>query len=79
MLDDLEPDVEAVLLRRHDESYECYLVPIDVCYELVGVVRSRWTGLGGGAEVWREIEAFFAALDDRSTLVPRDTAPRRAR
>ena len=76
VLDDLEPDVEAVLLRRHDDSYACYLVPIDVCYELVGVVRSRWTGLGGGAEVWREIEAFFAALDDRSTLVPRDTAPR---
>ncbi len=72
MLDDLEQDVEAVLLRRHDDGYSCYLVPIDVCYELVGVVRSRWTGLGGGAEVWREIDAFFAGLDDRATVVPRN-------
>ena len=72
VLDDLESDVEAVLLRRRHEDYSCYLVPIDVCYELVGVVRSRWTGLGGGAEVWREIDAFFAGLDDRATVVPRD-------
>ena len=57
--------MEAVLLRRHDDAYSCYLVPIDVCYELVGVVRSTWTGLGGGPEVWRQIDAFFAALDDR--------------
>ena len=71
VLDELEHDVEAVLMRRHDDSYSCYLVPIDVCYELVGVVRSRWTGLGGGPEVWREIEAFFGGLDDRATVVPR--------
>ena len=48
VLDNLEHDVEAVLLRRHEDEYSCYLVPIDLCYELVGVVRSRWTGLGGG-------------------------------
>ena len=53
VLDPLEADVEAVLLRRHDGAFSCYLVPIDVCYELVGVVRLAWTGLGGGSEVWR--------------------------
>ena len=67
----LEEDVEAALLRRHEDAYDCYLVPIDLCYELVGLVRSRWTGLGGGAEVWREIDTFFAGLDDRSQVVPR--------
>ena len=71
VLDELEHDVEAVLLRRNDEQYSCYLVPIDVCYELVGVVRSKWTGLGGGPEVWRAIDAFFAGLDDRAGVVPR--------
>ena len=33
---------------------------------------ARWTGLGGGPEVWREIDAFFDGLDDRAALVRRD-------
>ena len=65
-------DVEAVLLRRHDGGFSCYLVPIDLCYELVGVVRSSWTGLGGGPEVWARIEAWFADLDGRGRPVSRD-------
>jgi Family of unknown function (DUF5947) len=71
VLTDVQPDVEAVLLRRRDGAVACYLVPIDVCYELVGVVRSAWTGLGGGAEVWRLIDGFFAGLDNRAATVGR--------
>jgi hypothetical protein len=67
-------DVEAVLLRRLGEGFSCYLVPIDLCYELVGVVRSSWTGLGGGPEVWRRIDAWFDALDARARSVPRTGA-----
>ncbi len=70
VLDSTEEDVEAVLLRRqpsHDQAgFSCYLVPIDVCYELVGEVRLAWTGLGGGPEVWRRIDEFFEALDERA-------------
>ncbi len=29
---------------------ECFLVPIDVCYELVGELRKLWKGFDGGAE-----------------------------
>jgi hypothetical protein len=71
VLADVQPDVEAVLLRRRDGEFGCYLVPIDVCYELVGVVRSAWTGLGGGPEVWRLIDDFFAGLDERAEPVAR--------
>ena len=71
VLDSTAEDVEAVLLRRLGEGFACYLVPIDVCYELVGVVRSSWTGLGGGTEVWRRIDAWFDALDARARSVPR--------
>jgi hypothetical protein len=67
-----EDDVEAVLLRRHAGGFSCYLVPIDRCYELVGVVRSTWTGLGGGPEVWARIEAWFTDLDGRGRPVSRD-------
>jgi hypothetical protein len=71
VLDSTDEDVEAVLLRRLGDDFACYLVPIDACYELVGVVRSSWTGLGGGTEVWRRIDAWFEALDARARSVPR--------
>ena len=66
LLDGLIPDVEAVLLRRLDDgSFECYLVPIDSCYELVGIVRQYWEGFAGGEEVWGRIGEFFAAVKER--------------
>ena len=74
VLDSTDEDVEAVLLRRLGDEFRCYLVPIDVCYELVGVVRTSWTGLGGGAEVWRRIDGWFEALEDRAGRVPRTGA-----
>ena len=71
VLDTVESDVEAVLLRRSGGEFSCYLVPIDLCYELVGVVRMSWTGLGGGPEVWSRIGEYFEDLDDRGTPVAR--------
>ena len=74
VLDQVAPDVEAVLLRRHDGGFSCYLVPVDVCYALVGVVRSHWTGLGGGPDVWARIADYFDDLDRRGCDVPRTGA-----
>ncbi len=46
---------------------EYYLLPIDECYKLVGLIRMHWKGLSGGTEVWRELGEFFASLKaDRS-------------
>jgi hypothetical protein len=45
---------------------EYYLVPIDECYKLVGLIRRHWRGLSGGTEVWREIGAFFNGLKTRA-------------
>jgi hypothetical protein len=62
-LADVEPDVEAVLVRRHgDGEFTCLVVPIDACYELVGLVRQYWSGFQGGDEVWQHIDEFFAQL-----------------
>ena len=44
---------------------EHWLVPIDDCYELVGLIRSSWRGFGGGEEVWTQIERFFGDLPTR--------------
>jgi hypothetical protein len=57
--------VEAVLLRHLDPGFSAHVTPIDVCYELVGIVREHWEGLHGGDDVWQRIAAFFEALDGR--------------
>jgi Family of unknown function (DUF5947) len=58
----MEADVEALLVNRVGAVRDHYLVPIDRCYELAGLIRMHWRGLSGGDEVWREIGAFFDLL-----------------
>lgn len=41
---------------------ECYVVPIDRCYELVGLIRRYWKGFDGGEEAHAAIEHFFDEL-----------------
>jgi Family of unknown function (DUF5947) len=60
-----EPDVEAILIRG-STSVECYLVPIDLCYELVGLVRLYWKGFDGGQEAHEQIDEFFAETARRA-------------
>lgn len=60
--DELEPDVEALLVNGD----ETFLVPIDVCYELVGLVKLSWRGFDGGTAAWQAIDGFFAQLRGRS-------------
>jgi hypothetical protein len=63
---DIEPDVEALLINKGTAGFECFLVPIDVCYELVGLVRTHWKGFDGGEQAWAQINGFFAGLRERS-------------
>jgi hypothetical protein len=79
VLENMEADVEALLVNRigHSRGFaepEHYMVPIDECYKLVGLIRSHWSGLAGGAEVWRHIAEFFAVLKTKSP----DLAPKNA-
>jgi Family of unknown function (DUF5947) len=71
VLDSLEPDVEALLVNRARGAHDCFVVPVDDCYRLVGLIRTRWRGLTGGQEVWQEIERFFAELAERAEPVSR--------
>ncbi len=45
---------------------ECYLVPIDTCYELVGHLRLLWRGFDGGTEANRKLDEFFADVNQRA-------------
>lgn len=77
ILQEMEPDVTALLVNRvgHVRAAapaEYYLVPIDECYKLVGLIRTYWKGLSGGTEVWREIAGFFSALKRKAGVVEED-------
>ena len=70
----MEADVEALLvnrlgLSRGHSAPEYYLLPIDECYKLVGLIRMHWKGLSGGAEVWQELGQFFSSLKSRGVEV----------
>jgi Family of unknown function (DUF5947) len=66
VLREIAPDVEALLVNRARGARRHFLVPIDECYRLVGVIRTRWRGFTGGKEVWEEIARFFDGLEARS-------------
>jgi hypothetical protein len=73
-LKNMEPDVEALLVNRigHTRGFnhsECYLLPIDRCFKLVGLIRSQWRGFSGGTEVWQQIAGFFGELKTGATVV----------
>jgi Family of unknown function (DUF5947) len=61
---DLQANVEALLVNRVGRRRD-YIVPIDVCYRLVGLIRSQWRGFGGGTEAWEAIDRFYEDLDAR--------------
>lgn len=70
----MEPDVEALLVNRvrpgeAGSRAAYYIVPIDKCYQLVGLIRMNWRGLSGGTEVWLEIARFFDELKMRASSV----------
>lgn len=75
ILHDLESDVEALLINHvqnrsgNGDYREHYIVPIDACYELVGLIRLKWKGLSGGEEAWKAIATFFANLRKRAITI----------
>jgi hypothetical protein len=72
ILRSLAPDVEALLVNRVRGARQHWIVPIDECYALVGLIRGHWRGLTGGSELWDEIRKHFEALDRRARPASRD-------
>jgi len=66
VLRQMAADTEALLVNRVPKVPEYFIVPIDQCYRLVGIIRTKWKGLSGGAEVWEAIDEFFAEMKQRT-------------
>jgi hypothetical protein len=72
VLRQMEPDVEGLLVNRTGRARDHWLVPIDECYALVALLRTRWKGLAGGADLWAGVAAFFTDLRLRAAPAPAD-------
>ncbi|HEV7584549.1 MAG TPA: DUF5947 family protein [Solirubrobacteraceae bacterium] len=66
VLGGMAPDVEALLVDHSRGAWRQWLVPIEDCYRLVAVIRTKWRGFSGGKEVWVEIDGFFDRLEERA-------------
>jgi hypothetical protein len=72
LLGSMQPDVEAFLVRAgsvpggRTRRAECFIVPIDTCYELVGHLRRLWRGFDGGSEANRKLDDFFTGIREQA-------------
>ena len=83
LLGELAPDTEAIFVhgaspggRNPDPpqtppQYEVFLIPIDMCYALVGELRMYWQGFDGGAEAREALATFLAGLRRRAVVLER--------
>ncbi|MEP7145563.1 MAG: DUF5947 family protein [bacterium] len=67
VLKSLVPDLEGLLINRIDSSPLYYIVPIDSCYKLIGMIRNSWQGLFGGSGTKVTTRKFFDELSERSS------------
>ena len=65
----LADDVEALLVRVPGDGLpDCFLIPIDACYELIGGLRMLWRGFDGGTPAREFVDRFFTRIAERSVV-----------
>jgi Family of unknown function (DUF5947) len=64
---EMTPDTEAIFVHKS----EMFLIPIDMCYSLVGELRLYWQGFDGGAEAREALAKFLAGLRRRAVVLER--------
>jgi hypothetical protein len=67
-LDQLEPDAEALIVNRTADEHQYAIVPVDQCYRMVGLIKSRWEGITGGRGVEEAVAEFFERVRARALV-----------
>jgi hypothetical protein len=62
----LDYDVEGVLIYRMGGIHKYFVIPVDECFRLIGLVRLHWKGFTGGAAVRKELQAYMDALERKA-------------
>ena len=69
VLDDLDPDAEALVVNRLADPHIHVIAPLDDCYRLVGIVKATWEGISGGSAMEAAVARYFDDL--RATALVR--------
>jgi hypothetical protein len=64
----LEADAEALIVNRMAEEPKHVIAPIDVAYQLVGVVKTSWEGISGGSATEAAVARYFDGLRERAVV-----------
>ena len=62
VLEDLDPDAEALIVNRMADPHVHAIAPLDDCYRLVGIIKATWEGITGGAEMEAAVQRYFDGL-----------------
>jgi Family of unknown function (DUF5947) len=62
VLEDLDPDAEALIVNRLHQPHAHAIAPLDDCYRLVGIVKATWEGISGGAAMEAAVQRYFDDL-----------------
>ncbi|HEY3776092.1 MAG TPA: DUF5947 family protein [Solirubrobacteraceae bacterium] len=65
----LDADGEALVVNRLSDPPQYAILPIDRCYELVGLIRTRWEGISGGDALAEAVPGFFARVRTQAKRV----------
>jgi hypothetical protein len=68
VLHQLEPDAEALIVNRTTDEHQYAIVPVDQCYRMVGLIKSRWEGITGGRGVEEAVGEFFERVRARALV-----------
>ncbi len=68
MLEDLDPDAEALIVNRLATPHAHAIAPLDDCYRLVGIIKSTWEGISGGAAMEAAVQRYFDGLRAEATV-----------
>ena len=68
VLEQLDADAEALVVNRITQPAQYAILPIDRCYELVGLIKSRWEGISGGSAIEQAVPEFFARVRARAVV-----------
>lgn len=68
VLEDLDPDAEALIVNRMATPHVHAIAPLDDCYKLVGIIKATWEGINGGAAMEAAVQSYFNDLRGVATL-----------
>ncbi len=68
VLEDLDPDAEALIVNRMATPHMHAIAPLDDCYRLVGIIKATWEGITGGAAMEAAVQEYFDGLRGVATV-----------